>query len=124
VTFAVLIVFFTFFYTGVQSNPKETAENLKRQGGFVAGIRPGENTAKYLDYVITRLTVLAAIYLTFLCILPEFLIATFKIPFFLGGTTLLIVVSVILETFNQTQSHLLAYQYEGLIKKAKLRGRF
>jgi len=124
VTFAVLIVFFTFFYTGVQSNPKETAENSKRQGGFVAGIRPGENTAKYLDYVITRLTVLAAIYLTFLCILPEFLIATFKIPFFLGGTTLLIVVSVILETFNQTQSHLLAYQYEGLIKKAKLRGRF
>jgi preprotein translocase subunit SecY len=124
VTFAVLIVFFTFFYTGVQSNPKETAENLKRQGGFVAGIRPGENTAKYLDYVITRLTVLAAIYLTFLCILPEFLIATFKIPFFLGGTTLLIVVSVILETFNQTQSHLVAYQYEGLIKKAKLRGRF
>ncbi len=124
VSFAVLIIFFTFFYTGVQSNPKETAENLKRQGGFVAGIRPGENTAKYLDYVITRLTVLAAIYLTFLCIFPEFLIATFKIPFFLGGTTLMIVVSVILETFNQTQSHLLAYQYEGLIKKAKLRGRF
>jgi len=124
VTFAVLIVFFTFFYTGVQSNPKETAENLKRQGGLVAEIRRGENPAKYLDYVITRLTVLAAIYLTFLCILPEFLIATFKIPFFLGGTTLLIVVSVILETFNQTQSHLLAYQYEGLIKKAKLRGRF
>ncbi len=123
-TFAVLIIFFTFFYTGVQSNPKETADNLKRQGGFVAGIRPGENTAKYLDYVITRLTVLGAIYLTVLCILPEFLIATFKVPFFLGGTTLLIVVSVILETFNQTQSHLLAYQYEGLIKKAKLRGRF
>jgi len=123
-TFAVLIVFFTFFYTGVQSNPKETAENLKRQGGFVAGIRPGENTAKYLDYVITRLTLLAAIYLTFLCILPEFLIATFKVPFFLGGTTLLIVVSVILDTISQAQSHLLAYQYEGLIKKAKLRGRF
>ena len=123
-TFAVLIIFFTFFYTGVQSNPKETAENLKRQGGFVAGIRPGENTAKYLDYVITRLTVLAAIYLTFLCILPEFLIATFKVPFFLGGTTLLIVVSVILDTISQAQSHLLAYQYEGLIKKAKLRGRF
>ncbi len=123
-TFAILIVFFTFFYTGVQSNPKETAENLKRQGGFVAGIRPGENTAKYLDYVITRLTVLAAVYLTFLCILPEFLIATFKVPFFLGGTTLLIVVSVILDTISQAQSHLLAYQYEGLIKKAKLRGRF
>lgn len=123
VTFAVLIMFFTFFYTGIQSNPKETAENLKRQGGFVAGIRPGENTARYLDYVITRLTVLGAIYLTVLCILPEFLIATFNIPFFLGGTTLLIVVSVILETVNQIQSHMVAYQYEGLIKKAKLKGR-
>lgn len=123
VVFAILIVFFTFFYTGIQSNPKETAENLKRQGGFVAGIRPGENTAQYLDYVITRLTVLGATYLTILCILPEFLIATFKIPFFLGGTTLLIVVSVILETINQVQSHLVAYQYEGLIKKAKLKGR-
>ncbi len=123
VTFGVLIVFFTFFYTGIQSNPKETAENLKRQGGFVAGIRPGENTAQYLDYVITRLTVLGAAYLTILCILPEFLIATFNVPFFLGGTTLLIVVSVILETVNQVQSHLVAYQYEGLIKKAKLKGR-
>ena len=123
VTFGVLIVFFTFFYTGIQSNPKETAENLKRQGGFVAGIRPGENTAQYLDYVITRLTVLGAAYLTILCILPEFLIATFNVPFFLGGTTLLIVVSVILETVNQVQSHLVAYQYEGLIRKAKLKGR-
>ncbi len=122
-TFAILIVFFTFFYTGIQSNPKETAENLKKQGGFVAGIRPGENTAQYLDYVITRLTVLGAIYLTVLCILPEFLIATFNVPFFLGGTTLLIVVSVVLETVNQIQSHLVAYQYEGLIRKAKLKGR-
>ena len=121
--FAVLIVFFTFFYTGVQSNPKETAENLKRQGGFVAGIRPGENTAKYLDYVITRLTVLGAAYLTILCILPEFLIATFNVPFFLGGTTLLIVVSVILDTVTQIQSHMFAYQYEGLIKKARQKGR-
>ena len=121
--FAVLIVFFTFFYTGVQSNPKETAENLKRQGGFVAGIRPGENTAKYLDYVITRLTVLGAAYLTILCILPEFLIATFNVPFFLGGTTLLIVVSVILDTVTQIQSHMFAYQYEGLIKKAREKGR-
>ncbi len=123
VTFAFLIMFFTFFYTGIQSNPKETAENLKRQGGFVAGIRPGENTAQYLDYVITRLTVLGAVYLTALCILPEFLIATFKVPFFLGGTTLLIVVAVVLETVNQIQAHLVAHQYEGLIKKAKLKGR-
>ena len=122
--FAALIIFFTFFYTGIQSNPKETADMLKRQGGFVAGIRPGENTAKYLDYVITRLTVLAALYLAILCILPEALIAYCKVPFFLGGTTLLIVVSVILDTVSQAQSHLLAYQYEGLIKKAKLRGRF
>lgn len=122
--FAVLIFFFTFFYTGVQSNPKETAENLKKQGGFIAGIRPGEATAQYLDYVITRLTLLAAVYLVVLCILPEFLIATLKVPFFLGGTTLLIVVSVIMETASQVQSHLIAYQYEGLIKKAKLKGRF
>ena len=121
--FAVLIIFFTFFYTGIQSNPKETADNLKRQGGFVAGIRPGENTAKYLDYVITRLTVLGAAYLTILCILPEFLIATFNVPFFLGGTTLLIVVSVILDTATQVQSHMFAYQYEGLIKKARQKGR-
>ena len=123
VTFAILIVLFTFFYTGIQTNPKETAENLKRQGGFVAGIRPGENTAQYLDYVITRLTVLGAIYLTVLCILPEVFIVAFNVPFFLGGTTLLIVVSVILETISQVQSHLVAYQYEGLIRKAKLKGR-
>lgn len=121
--FSILIIFFTFFYTGVQSNPKETAENLKKQGGFIAGIRPGKATAEYLDYVITRLTLLGAIYLTVLCIMPEFLIATFSIPFFLGGTTLLIVVSVLMETVSQIQSHMIAYQYEGLIKKARLKGR-
>ena len=121
--FGLLIVFFTFFYTGIQQNPKETAENLKQQGGFIAGIRPGENTARYLDYVMTRLTVLGAIYLAILCIVPEFIIAALNVPFFLGGTTVLIVVSVILETFSQIQSHLIAYQYEGLIKKAKLKGR-
>lgn len=121
--FAFLIIFFTFFYTSIQSNPDETAENLKKQGGFVAGIRPGKSTAEYLDYVITRLTVLGAIYLTALCILPEFLIASFQVPFFLGGTTLLIVVSVIMDTVTQIQSHMIAHQYEGLIKKAKLKGR-
>lgn len=123
--FAALIIFFTFFYTSIQpqSNPTEIADNLKKQGGFIAGIRPGKNTADYLDFVITRLTVLGAIYLTALCILPEFLIATFQIPFFLGGTTLLIVVSVTMETINQIQSHLIAHQYEGLIKKARLKGR-
>ncbi len=124
VLFAFLIMFFTFFYTGIQSNPTETADNLKKQGGFIAGIRPGKNTAEYLDYVITRLTVLGAVYLTALCILPEFLIATWGVPFFLGGTTLLIVVSVIMDTVSQIQSHLIAHQYEGLIKKAKLKGHF
>lgn len=121
--FALLIIFFTFFYTSLQSNPDETAENLKKQGGFVAGIRPGKSTAEYLDYVITRLTVLGAAYLTMLCILPEFLIATMQVPFFLGGTTLLIVVSVIMDTVTQIQSHMIAHQYEGLIKKAKLKGK-
>jgi preprotein translocase subunit SecY len=120
VTFAVLIMFFTFFYTGIQSNPKETAENLKRQGGFVAGIRPGENTARYLDYVITRLTVLGAVYLVGLCILPEVLISKLSVPFVLGGTTLLIVVQVTMDFVTQIQSHLIAYQYESLIKKASL----
>ncbi len=122
--YALLIIFFTFFYTGIQSNPEETAENLKKQGGFVAGIRPGKSTAEYLDYVITRLTVLGAFYLTALCILPEFLIATFQLPFFLGGTTLLIVVTVLMDTAGQIQSHLIAHQYEGLIRKARLKGRF
>lgn len=121
--FAFLIGFFTFFYTSLQSNPEDTADNLKKQGGFVAGIRPGKNTAEYLDYVITRLTVLGAIYLISLCILPEFLIASFHVPFFLGGTTLLIVVSVIMDTVTQIQSHMIAHQYEGLIKKAKLKGK-
>ena len=96
---------------------------MKKQGGFVAGIRPGKNTAEYLDYVITRLTLLGAVYLTILCVLPEFLISQVGIPFVLGGTTLLIVVSVIMETFSQIQSHLIAHRYEGLIKKAKLKGR-
>ncbi len=121
--FAFLIIFFTFFYTGIQFNPKETADNLKKQGGFVAGIRPGHNTAEYLDFVMTRLVVLGAIYLTALCILPEFFIAYFSVPFFLGGTTLLIVVSVIMETMTRIQSFMIAQQYEGLIKKAKLKGR-
>ena len=123
ILFGFLIMFFTFFYTGIQSNPTETADNLKRQGGFIAGIRPGKNTADYLDYVITRLTLLGAVYLTILCILPEFLIATWGVPFFLGGTTLLIVVSVIMDTVSQIQSHMIAHQYEGLIRKARLKGR-
>lgn len=121
--FAALIIFFAFFYTAIVFNPEETAENLKKHGGFIAGIRPGKNTADYLDYVITRLTVLGAAYLTALCILPEILISRLAVPFVLGGTTLLIVVQVTMDFVGQLQSHLIAYQYEGLIKKAALANR-
>ena len=118
--YGALIIFFAFFYTAVVFNPEETADNLKKHGGFIAGIRPGKNTAEYLDYVITRLTVLGAFYLTALCILPEILISKLSVPFILGGTTLLIVVQVTMDFVGQLQSHLIAYQYEGLIKKAAL----
>jgi preprotein translocase subunit SecY len=103
-------------------NPEETADNLRKYGGFLPGIRPGKKTAEYLDYVLTRLTVIGAAYITFVCLLPEMLIAYYEIPFYLGGTSLLIVVSVTLDTVTQVQSHLYAHQYEGLIKKSKLRG--
>jgi preprotein translocase subunit SecY len=118
-----LIVFFAFFYTAVVFNPVDTADNLKKHGGFVPGIRPGKNTADYLDFVLTRLTVIGAAYLAGLSILPEILISRFSVPFYFGGTSLLIVVTVTMDTVAQIQSHLLAHQYEGLIKKAKLRGR-
>ncbi len=118
--YAFLIAFFAFFYTAIVFNPQDTADNLKKHGGFIAGIRPGKNTAEYLDYVITRLTVLGAAYLVALCILPEILISKLSIPFVLGGTTLLIVVQVTMDFVNQVQSHLLAYQYDSLIKKASL----
>ena len=121
--YAALIIFFAFFYTAIVFNPEVTAENLKKHGGFIAGIRPGKNTADYLDYVITRLTVLGAAYLTALCILPEVLISKLSVPFVLGGTTLLIVVQVTMDFVGQLQSHLIAYQYEGLIKKAALANR-
>ncbi|MGF1641069.1 MAG: preprotein translocase subunit SecY [Rhodospirillales bacterium] len=118
-----LIVFFAFFYTAVVFNPSDTADNLKKYGGFIPGIRPGKNTAEYLDRVLTRLTVVGAIYLAFVCLLPELLISQFAVPFYFGGTSLLIVVTVTMDTVAQIQSHLLAHQYEGLIKKSKLRGR-
>jgi preprotein translocase subunit SecY len=118
-----LIVFFAFFYTAVVFNPTETADNLKKYGGFIPGIRPGTNTAEYLDRVLTRLTVIGAAYLSIVCLLPEILISRYSVPFYFGGTSLLIVVTVTLDTVAQVQSHLLAHQYEGLIKKAKLRGR-
>lgn len=121
--FAVLIAFFAFFYTAVVFNPEETADNLKKNGGFIPGIRPGKNTTEYLDFVLTRLTVVGAIYLVAVAILPEILISKLSVPFFFGGTSLLIVVSVTLDTVAQVQSHLLAHQYEGLIKKSRLKGR-
>jgi preprotein translocase subunit SecY len=122
VMYVALIIFFAFFYTSIMFNPKETADNLKKQGGFIPGIRPGERTQEYIDYVLTRITVLGACYLALVCILPELLIGYTGIPFYFGGTSLLIVVSVTLDTVSQLQGHLLAQQYEGLIKKAKLRG--
>ena len=121
--FGALIAFFAFFYTAVVFNPEETADNLKKNGGFIPGIRPGKNTADHLDYILTRLTVVGAIYLVAIAILPEILISKLSVPFFFGGTSLLIVVSVTLDTVAQVQSHLLAHQYEGLIKKSRLRGR-
>ena len=118
-----LIVFFAFFYTAIVFNPEETAENLRKNGGYVPGIRPGEPTANYLDFILTRLTVLGSAYLAAVCILPELLISQYSVPFYFGGTSLLIVVSVTLDTVSQVQSHLIAHQYEGLIKKSRLRGR-
>ncbi|MGV8998420.1 MAG: preprotein translocase subunit SecY [Parvibaculaceae bacterium] len=120
--YAAGIVFFAFFYTALVFNPKDTADNLKKYGGFIPGIRPGDRTATYIDYVLTRLTVIGAAYLVVVCLLPEFLVSAYKVPFYFGGTSLLIVVSVTMDTVAQIQSHLLAHQYEGLIKKSKLRG--
>ncbi len=123
VLYAALIAFFAFFYTAVVFNPADTADNLKKYGGFVPGIRPGKNTADYFDYVLTRLTVLGALYLIGICLLPEFLMGRGAIPFYLGGTSILIVVSVTIDTISRIHAHLISHQYEGLIKKSKLRGR-
>ena len=121
--YAVLIIFFCFFYTSVVFNPEDTAENLRKYGGFLPGIRPGKRTAEYLDYVLTRLTVIGAAYITAVCLLPEILAYNSPgLPLAFGGTSILIAVSVMMDTVAQIQSHLLAHQYEGLIKKAKLRG--
>jgi preprotein translocase subunit SecY len=116
------IIFFCFFYTSIVFNPTETADNLKRQGGFIPGIRPGPRTAEYIDTILTRLTTIGAIYLTLVCLLPEFLINAYSVPFYFGGTSLLIVVNVTMDTVAQVQSHLFAHQYEGLIKKSRLKG--
>jgi preprotein translocase subunit SecY len=120
--YASMIIFFSFFYTSIIFNPEETADNLKKYGGFIPGIRPGKKTAEYIDYVLTRITVVGAIYLAVVCLIPEYLISAYSLPFALGGTSILIVVSVTMDTVAQIQSHLIAQQYEGLIKKSKLRG--
>ena len=120
--YVALIVFFCFFYTAIVFNPVETADNLKKHGGFIPGIRPGERTAEYIDYVLTRITVVGAAYIAAVCLFPELLISYAAVPFYFGGTSLLIVVSVTMDTVSQIQGHLLAHQYEGLVKKAKLRG--
>ncbi|MBE7561976.1 preprotein translocase subunit SecY [Acidithiobacillus sp. HP-6] len=123
VVFTTAIVFFAFFYTAMVFNPRDTADNLKKSGAFVPGIRPGEHTARYMDRILTRLTLWGAIYLTLVCLLPEFLIVQYNVPFYLGGTSLLIVVVVMMDLMGQIQSHLLTHQYEGLIRKNPLSGR-
>ena len=120
--YAALIIFFAFFYTAVVFNPQETADNLKKHGGFIPGIRPGERTAEFIDKVLSRITVIGAAYLTIICLIPEILVSYASLPFYFGGTSLLIVVSVTMDTVAQVHGHLLAHQYEGLVKKAKLRG--
>lgn len=120
--YASLILFFAFFYTAIVFSPKDTADNLKKHGGFIPGIRPGERTASYIDYVLTRITVAGALYLVFVCLIPEMFMSNMGISVFLGGTSLLIMVSVTMDTVSQVQGHLFAQQYEGLVKKSKLRG--
>ena len=119
--FTILIVFFCFFYTALMFNPQEVAENLKRSGAFLPGIRPGEQTAKYIDSVLTRLTMFGSLYIALVCLLPQFLVVMWNVPFYLGGTSLLIVVVVVMDFMSQVQSHLMSHQYDGLMKKAKLK---
>lgn len=121
--YGALILFFAFFYTAIVFNPEENAETLRKYGGFIPGIRPGKQTAEHLDYVLSRITVVGALYLVFICLLPEFMISKYSMPFYFGGTSLLIVVSVTMDTIQQIHSHMIAHQYEGLMKKAKLRGK-
>jgi preprotein translocase subunit SecY len=123
ILYMVLIVFFAFFYTAIVFNPTETADNLKKHSGFIPGIRPGERTAQFIDKVLMRITVIGAIYLCLICILPELLVSYAAMPFYFGGTSLLIVVSVMMDTVAQIHGHLQAHQYEGLVKKARLRGK-
>jgi preprotein translocase subunit SecY len=123
ILYGALILFFTFFYTAIVFNPEENAEMLRKYGGFIPGIRPGKQTADHLDYILTRITAIGASYLVFICLLPEFLISKYNMPFYFGGTSLLIVVTVTMDTIQQVHSHLIAHQYEGLMKKSRLRGK-
>ena len=120
--FGTAIIFFCFFYTALVFNPKDTADNLKKSGAFIPGIRPGEQTAKYIDMVMSRLTLTGSIYVTLVCLLPEFMILTWNVPFYFGGTSLLIIVVVVMDFIAQVQAHMMSYQYESLLKKANLRG--
>src|SRR5204863_5070524 len=122
VLFSAAIIFFCFFYTALVFNPRETAENLKKSGAFIPGIRPGDHTAAYVDGVMTRLTLVGAIYVTLVCLLPEFLIVKWSVPFYFGGTSLLIVVVVCMDFMAQVQAHLMSRQYESLLRKANLTG--
>jgi preprotein translocase subunit SecY len=123
VTYAAMIIFFSYFYTAIVFNPEETADNLKKYGGFIPGIRPGSATAAYFDHILTRLTTLGAFYLVAVCLLPQILITKYSLPFYFGGTSLMIIVSVTMDTITQMQSHLIAHQYEGLIRKNRVKGR-
>ncbi len=117
-----LIVFFCFFYTALQYNPKETADNLKKSGAFVPGIRPGDQTARYLEIILTKLTLAGAAYVTLVCLLPEFLILRWNVPFYFGGTSLLIIVVVTMDFMSQVQAYVMTHQYESLLKKASFKG--
>jgi preprotein translocase subunit SecY len=123
VLFAMLIIFFAYFYTAIVFNPVELSENMKKYGGYIPGVRPGKRTATYIDSVLTRITLSGAIFLALIAILPQILIGALKVPFYFGGTALLIVVGVALDTMQQIESHLLTRHYEGFMKKGKLRGR-
>jgi preprotein translocase subunit SecY len=120
--YAALIIFFCFFYTALQYNPKETADNLKKSGAFVPGIRPGDQTARYLEKILTRLTLGGAIYVTAVCLLPEFLILRWGVPFYFGGTSLLIIVVVTMDFMAQVQAYIMTHQYESLLRKANFKG--
>ena len=119
--YALGIFFFCFFYTAIMFNPRETADNLKKSGAFIPGIRPGENTSRFIDAIMSRLTLIGAIYITGVCLLPEFLILNWNVPFYFGGTSLLIIVVVTMDFMAQIQTYIMSHQYEGLMKKANLK---